>query len=260
MNKKTSLIIAFLLFLQLVGISSADPPIDNPQFSEPESTNAMTIVYPKTLVYPEDSRILLQFDVLNSTYARRTNTTATCIYVVINELGSVVKGGNLTYNTTLQYWHITLDETQTAESFVYNYYVYCSDNLENGFVSNSYQVTPDGHVYSDHSTSIGFMILVIGIVMALLFLSTQIDTNADWLQAIKLLINIISLFILVGGSAYYVRYLRVVNMNSDIVGISGIIYVALLFVVIPLLLIFLLMFVKELLEFLESLSKTKFKE
>ena len=81
----------------------------------------------------------------------------------------------------------------------------------------------------------------------------------EWLQGIKLLFNSMGLFVMLSTSGFLIKMLETSTADVSLLNISNIIYYIMLFTIIPTIVLFLVIFIKELLFFWESLrGKPKF--
>ena len=102
-------------------------------------------------------------------------------------------------------------------------------------------------------------LILMGVVYLLFKFGESIETSEEWQQAIKLFVNFMGLFILLGGMGFAVQLLRTTaGVDAGLIDIGSILFIGLMFTVVPLLLIFLVMFIKKLLEFFDSLRSPKF--
>lgn len=189
-------IFVLVLLLLAVGASAAQTVQNNFYTSSP----SLTIVYPKYEFYPEQTDVILNFDVLNSSYSRLDNTTATCLFVAVDGTGHPVIYDNLSYSS---YWYHPLNTTYTKIG-KYNYYVHCKDLLEEGYVSGSFKVTADGEEERSNNAAdatvplavVIFILAITGVLFALPLVIPKFAENkyADlvlkrccWLIAIYLM-------------------------------------------------------------------------
>lgn len=225
--------------------------------SSAENTGQLDIIVPKPLRFSIDNNLTSgHFHVYNSTgYLLKPVQEVNCTVHIYDQNNKHALEQNTTADSNGEDLKVNLSSLEFKTIGEYGFVIWCeSYDNEAGFFSSSFTITRSGLEYSDHSGFIGYMILVVGIVALLFVFSNGVDTNKDWLQAIKLLVNMVALIILLAGSGFAVRTLYLFDYPETVVNIATTIFIALLFVVVPVFLIFLVMFVKQLMEFWTELK------
>lgn len=98
-------------------------------------------------------------------------------------------------------------------------------------------------------------VLIIGTVFLLMYFASKIEGDQDWMQPIKLLCNMVALFILLAGLGFGLQILKRRVIEEGITSIVEVTFIALLFVITPLIFIFAVIFIKQMLEWLKSESQ-----
>jgi len=186
-NKLLLFCITLLLVLPIVAAKQL------PQESCTLNEKSITVVYSKVFNIPIDSNVLMPFDILNSTFFRLTNSTTSCVYFVISNIGGDVTHGDLIYSNTLNYWYFNLSSTDTKAMGDYNFYVHCNNTQEAGFVSLDYRVLKEGQ-YQSEITAVPTLLALAIVIFFLLFL-TNILPEVHFI--LKLLLIGISLWLLI---------------------------------------------------------------
>lgn len=100
----------------------------------------------------------------------------------------------------------------------------------------------------------GVAIVFIGTVYLLFHFSDRLDDDNEWMQPLKLLTNIIGLFILLSGIGWAVKLQETTaGVDSSLYAITEAAFIAMCFVILPILMIFMIMFIKKLLENLHKM-------
>lgn len=101
-------------------------------------------------------------------------------------------------------------------------------------------------------------IIFIGTVFLMFKFSDSIETDLEWAQPLKLLVNMIGMFMLLAGVGWALQLQRTTaGVDASLPDITVGILVGLGFVVVPVFFFFLVLFVKELLLFWEKMKKGK---
>jgi len=105
--------------------------------------NDLTLFYPKIPYYPADSEIRLSLAVTNSTNDFLTNTTTSCIMFIEFANGTALVN-NETMHYETNYFDYHLYPANTSKRGEYNYFVYCSDDIEKGGLSGFFYINGNG--------------------------------------------------------------------------------------------------------------------
>ena len=172
-KQRIGLCIFFILISSLVVLSVQT------QINIQEPTAAITIVYPKSICFPQATNVVMSFDVLNSNYSRLTNTSVDCRYWAVNSVGAGVANGNLFYNGTVDYWNFVLSKTNTANIGDYFFYVHCNSTAkEKGYISSSYEVSANGNCKEVTGQPLAVIILI-PLLIGIFFLIISITLGDD---------------------------------------------------------------------------------
>ena len=99
-------------------------------------------------------------------------------------------------------------------------------------------------------------IIFIGTVALMFKFADSIDAEHDWSQALKLLVNFSALFVLIGAVGWAIQLQRTtVGVDTSLIDITTGLLIAVGFVVIPILVFFLILFLKSMLEIWEKKKK-----
>jgi len=190
---------------------------NNIQFETP----SLSIIYPKTEFFPQNQAVMLSFDVLNSSFHRLDNSSTQCDFFLVNNLGENITTGKLSYSL---YWYFSLDETKTNTNGIYNYYVHCNSTAQNGFVSNSFEITTTGLVNKEipNLSIIIFLLAITGFLFGLPFwvkfsqseMLNMIFKRSCWLISIFLMtINTSVILLLIEQSQLNLGYTMIFYLN-----------------------------------------------
>jgi len=250
--KKIIILVIIIAFLLPIAFSAQITQINT------DSNTQLTIVYPKTEYAIKDNDIILRFDILNSNFSKMTNLNTDCLFTAIDNIGEIVTFGELGYNSTIKSWSYTHNKN-LSNIGVYNYYVYCNASTgSNGFISSAYQITEDGTQPEIKTHLIAIAIIFIGGVYLLFKFAENIDSEEEWSQPLKLLVNMIAMFILLAVVGWAIRLQQTTDaINPTLTGITTAIFLAVGFVVLPIFIFFLVMFIKHILQFMEKIKTGK---
>lgn len=260
MNKKIILKQGILLFLFIIVFIILINTVlgVSPFIQTSGEAGVLQISVPKPLIFALNSNITEgHIHVFNSTgYALEPITDVNCSVHIYNNLNKHVLEQNLTADENSFDMVITLDMTYFSEIGEYGFIIWCESGTEAGFTSTSFLVTRSGSEYPNQTALISVVIFIIGLTSLLFWFGSLLDSgqNKEWIQAIKLLVNIIALFMLLAGAGFVTRSVYILNYPQTLVNITSIVYFGLLFTIIPILLIFIVMFIKELLVFWTELK------
>lgn len=253
-QKGRVLVLNMLFFLLTIAPIVISQPFF--QTNEDTTTTGLVIVSPKVVAIDSFDESTLYFDILNSTFAKMDNTKASCIYSVADHHGHLKTNGNLTYIANYKFWHFNMSEENTNETGFYNYYVYCNSTTENGYYSSNFEVSSNGLPHDDEFYLIAVAIVLIGACVILLKFGSSIDAESEWSQPLKLLVNMVALFVLLAGIGWSIQVQKVVGgLDSTLPNITTAVLIAVGFVIIPVLLFFLVLFIQHLLQFYYTLKK-----
>lgn len=247
--KKTTIITAILIIFILNIVTAQTPPF---QASDSSINNELNIIFPKNPAFLQGGNFSLHFHVYNSSGSIQTDTDVSyCTIHIYNLTNEHMLKQNLTYDGNE--WEIKLNDSLSSNIGYYPYVVWCDGVVEDGYISTTYLITRTGTIKDDNASIFPYIFFLIGTITLLFFFGNMIDTSKEWLQAIKLLTNMIGLFMLLIGAGFITRTLYLFNYPITIVNIANIVYFTLLFTVIPILIIFIVMFIRQLLDFWEEL-------
>jgi len=144
-----------------------------------EATNpSITIVYPLLNCFPQGQQSVISFDVLDNNFTRLSNSEAECQFYYVDSQGGFITAGNLTYNTTYEYWTYTLNETHTADIGKYMFYVHCNSTSLNGYLAETVDISSTGGCLNNDLSPL-FIIVLIPILIGLFFMIYSITLGAD---------------------------------------------------------------------------------
>jgi len=247
--KKTAFIVCLIAILSVV-VVFGEPPF-TPQASS--GTGVLNIIYPKNPAIPQGLGGDLHIHVFNSTGTAMTNTTVEfCTVHIYNNTGNHILEQNMTFEDVE--WELSVNSSLTSNTGNFPYLIWCSGSDESGFASGTFVITDDGLLHEDGTPLIAVALIIIGTIALLFVFANSIDGEQEWSQALKLFVNIIGLIIMMIGGGFGIKALEVFNFGTSITNIVSMMYFVLLFTVFPVLIIFLLMFMKSIMEFLKSMS------
>lgn len=253
-NKYTILTVFLLIFIATLVNVNAQPSFVQ---ESGDLTDVLEISVPKPLVFELNSNITSgHFHVFNSTgVLLKPVLEANCTIHIYDNLNKHLLEQNLTADSNGVDFKVTLNQSYFSQSGEFGFIIWCYSPDESGFYSSSFFVTNSGSVYEDHSGLLAMVILTVGMTGLLFMFGNMLDNKNDWSQALKLFCNIIALFILLAGSGFTLRALYLFDYPSSLINIAGVIYFTMLFTVTPILIILLWMFMKNLMEFYQELTK-----
>jgi hypothetical protein len=98
-------------------------------------------------------------------------------------------------------------------------------------------------------------LIIIGTVYMMFKFAESINVEEEWSQPLKLLVNMIGMFILLAGVGWMIQLQRTTaGVDTTLIDIASAILIALGFVVVPTFSLFLLIFLKHILEFIQKLK------
>ena len=249
-----------LLILAFVSFVQAAPP-EFLQTTE-AGTGNLVIVYPQEAVYQQAIAATFSFDILNSTLHKLTNVTTNCSYTIVDRQGDGLASGNLIYDGALGYWYYKLSTTQTATQNDYFYYVYCSHPQEKGFLSTSFKITADGFTYANNTTFVAVTILIALVI--LIYTVLAINWNFNLLEkgenktnAVKVLLVWLTIWAMPLLVQLAIELADSGSLSTDIVTLLGTAYQLTIWIGYSISVLFVIMFVYEL---LVRLGKIKYKK
>jgi hypothetical protein len=180
--------VLFFLFLLVLPIVFSQPPFTTQSQTD---IKGLTIVYPKIDIYQKEN-ITLNFDVLNEDLIKLDNTTTSCSYVFVDDTGTQIDSGNLLYSS---YWFFEYNNPKEGE---YNYYVYCTNTTDRGFVSSSFEIREGGTQLYNSPES--WLPIIIGFaIFVSLILIVSFNIKEPLLEGIKtftFLLGLVDAFLL----------------------------------------------------------------
>lgn len=250
MKQTIILIFAFILFSSIV--------IGQPNFvqSSNELTGSLIISVPKNPAFMLGANITEgHIHVYNSTGHYTPTTDVNCTAHIYDKNNQHILETDLVPDSNLVDMVIPLNSTFFDEIGDFPFTISCYTDDESGFFSGVYKITRSGNIYETHTGLVAFVLLSLGLTGLLFMFSSMLNNvgNSEWMQSVKLLVNLIALFILLGGTGFMVRGLYILNYPLSLVNISAIVYFALLFTIVPVIIILLIMFIKQIMEFWDKL-------
>lgn len=224
-------------------------------FQQSDQTQTLNIVHPTDLVFPVNTDFKLHFHIYNSTGSSITLDPGDfCTIHLYNQTNNHIYSENLTLDSNNIDYHTSVYNLD--KKGYYSFLVFCDTSNEDGFDANELKITEDGEDHEDKSVYVATGIMIVGAIGLLFSFAGSLQGDQDWMQPLKLLTYITGLFLILGGLSYGLQIIKYVTiLEGSVVNIVGIIYFAGLFIVIPILLIFLVMFIVQLLQFWESLQR-----
>ena len=210
--KKVLFVILLLLCLILL-VPTALSAVKT-QISITTETPAITIVYPKTFDIPRNTDIILSFDVLNYSYSRLNNNTTSCKFFMVDDVGSNIVNGNLTYSDTLDYWYFELNTTHTKDIGYYSIFIHCNESGEYfGFVSEQITIQEGGTNFNNHNNFSFLIPVIVFLFISSLIIIGFIYSNRSWIKVILAIAFSLTLTTLLRFSAWFIE---ITNPNETV--------------------------------------------
>jgi len=160
----------FLFFIVLSSFSFAAPPFQTSTwFTWSNGDGVITIVSPLNFYYEQNKNISLNFDVLNSSLSKLSNTTTNCTILITDSAGQTEQKQNLSYSSDNNVWYKLYSANTLG---VHSFYVHClsSQNVY-GYASASFEVTKTGvenpideSLFVYLAVALGVLLLLFGIM------------------------------------------------------------------------------------------------
>lgn len=246
-------IIIILMFMMILPFVSAKTVIETQQ----SGLSGLFITHPTHLYFPVNTDFELHFHIYNSTGSLIIlNPGEFCTLHIYNRTGNHVIQENLTSDSNnVDYVSSVLNFDMKGH---FSFIVWCETDYEEGFVAQEFSITENGEVYETTHAYSMMAILIIGTIGLLFSFAHSLEGEKEWIQPLKLLIYIIGLFLLILGLGYGLQIIKLTTeLNGAVTNILIWILIGTMFIVVPTLIIFLVMFIKDILLFLDSLQKNK---
>lgn len=189
------------MLILIVPFVSAAPPIKTVQTLTP-TLSSLIITYPEQSYITQNVAHEFNFHVYNYTGATVINnkpyTRTDCHIHIYSINGSHFINKNLVLNPNGEEFDIDLSAANLSRIGIHPYIVKCnSTGGHNGYLSNAFEVTPDGTEPTDFKaiTYGGLLMAIIGLITALLWLSTRFDTK-DVSLSLVIINTVIKLFLI----------------------------------------------------------------
>jgi hypothetical protein len=206
--------ILFWIVLIIMFCSTAVSVYSQQPFQTQTPTDEETyieIVYPKIEQYVITKNITLNFDILNSTHHKLTNTTTNCSFNMVDSSGENVFSGVLNY-FELGYWNTKINSENLSVGN-YNYYVYCINTIQAGFVSSSLFISPKGALLDGNPIA---LVIALGIVGLIIIFMHKIMNQEHWLFKLMMVMFIPLIIITMASVAVQVSigtYFEIAGSN-----------------------------------------------
>lgn len=256
MERKTFLIF-FLVLLIVQPLVSAQPPFQNPEFSEGFSIVGSEQIY---LKLNQDYQ-MNWFVYNNSNGFLIDNSSATCVIYIINNTGSVTLNQTALYDG---YWYYNILRGNFSNIGIYNLGISCSDvtNGQGGAYSDYFMVTKTGFDFESKDSLMAISNIIVSIAVMFLFLIFGIKlTEKEKLYPIGFLFLIFSVFFCIYLLHQSFVYTSLIPGLSLIENSTGTIYFVVLWTLSGIAIIsFVLMLIAFIKELGNTVKKRKFGE
>lgn len=168
------------------------PVTARPPFEEAQTGGSITIVYPTYYAYMLDENIVLNFDVLGEDYSRLTAPNAECSINIVDNRGYPIISDVLTYDAVLEYWYYNITTNLLIGN--YNYYVHCTEGINAGYVSSTFEITADGQqIHEDLAPAAVLVLIPIFLAFLLMLAVFAVGEGHAALKIFMFLLSFISI-------------------------------------------------------------------
>lgn len=241
-----------MIFMILLTTFVYAKPVEVIQESQPGS---LSIAFPSDTNFQINSPFKIHFHLYNSTGSLvLLDQGEYCTFHLYNNTNNHILEENLTLDSNQIDYHTS--EITISEKGDYPFLLFCDTTLsQDGFIASEIRISEDGQEHDDSSVFIAVAVLIIGSIALMFTFSTSLSGDEVWMQPLKILINMVSLFLILVGLGWGLQILKYQTLLSgSVINMISTIYFAILFVVIPILLFFLVRFIYELMNFMQDLQ------
>jgi hypothetical protein len=217
----------------------------------------LSIVYPKNPAFIANQPFRMHFNVYNSTGFNLINGMVNCQMLIYNNSNDNIFSQNLTWDSNNIELVASLNNTYSSKIGSYPYLVQCNSASEGGYISSTYEISPDG---KNHEINEIYPILayLFGTIVILLWFSTLLESNSEIHEGIKLLLNLFSLVLILVASGQLLMYVSSTNILDSTVSLQTTTHIVTLAILGFTILLFILIFMKNMLEYLKDKNSPRF--
>lgn len=209
----------------------------------------------------------LHWHTFNSTGYIKTNSSVNCTIHIYNNSGNHILAQQAIYDSNSIDFYVTLTTNLTNTINVYPYTIWCVDtiNKQAGFIASEYLIANNTYAY-DIYKPIAYLFLILIVIFALFKFSSELKDESEenensqgdgFTQPLKLFLNLIAMFLIILAAGFGLKLLQIGNIPDSLNSMATWFYVICLFIVVPVLLLFLFRFLVALMQFMRLREKKK---